>query len=321
MENSEVTLASLMLEIPDELAAYTWLESIRWPNGPICPHCGVIGHAYHLQPKNGGRKTRTGAVSQRKVWKCGDCRKQFTVTIGTCMERSKIPMRKWALAFHLFAGAKNGLSSHELGRLLKISHESAWFMSQRIRYAFTTTTPMTMLTGTVEADETYYGGKRKTIPGVSPFDLKMPVVTLVERDGEARSQVMTNVTGDTIKEFLTDNISGGADLMTDESNVYAPSSEHFASHETVKHKDEEYVRGNVHVNSAEGYFSQLKRSLDGTHHHVTYRHLHRYVGEFDFRYTTRKMKDGERTAAAIRKSAGKRLMYEQVTKKSITSVP
>jgi transposase-like protein len=121
----EVTLTSLTKQIPNDEAAYTWLESIRWPNGPVCPRCVTVGHAYHLKPKNGGRKTRTGTISQRKLWKCGSCRKQFSVTVGTVMERSKIPVRNWVMAFHLFSSGKNGLSSHELGPLLEVSHESA----------------------------------------------------------------------------------------------------------------------------------------------------------------------------------------------------
>lgn len=307
-----LTLASITKDIPDEAAAYDWFESIRWPNGPICPHCGVINHAYHLKPKNGERATRTGNTSPRKVWKCGDCRKQFTVTIGTCMERSKIPLRKWAMAFHLLSAAKNGISSHELGRTLEISHESAWFMTHRIRYAFAPNGPQRILEGTVEADETYIGGKRKAIPGVGPKELKVPVVTLVERNGEARSKVMIRVTAGNLKKRLTAEISPEANLMTDQHRGYIGAGHAFASHEYVDHSRGEYARGDANTNTVEGYFSQLKRSLDGTHHHVTAKHLHRYLGEFDFRYNTRKDKDGERTVKAIRKSAGKRLMYEQV---------
>jgi transposase-like protein len=219
------------------------------------------------------------------------------------------------MAFHFLASAKNGLSSHELGRLLDISHESAWFMSHRLRYAFAPSGPQAPLTGIVEADETYIGGKRKHIPGVGPVDLKTPVVTLVQRHGEARSQVMPEVTGDTIKRHLTGNITPDSNLMTDESSLYNKTDREFASHERVQNRQDEYVRGHVPTNTAEGYFSQLKRSIDGTHHHVSARHLQRYVSEFDFRYDTRKETDGERTVKAIKKSAGKRLQYKDATHK------
>jgi transposase-like protein len=316
METKDISLASISEDLAKEQAAYDFLEAIRWPNGPVCPHCGTINHAYHLKPKSSeGRKTRTGAITFRKVWKCGACRKQFTVTVGTCMERSKIPLRKWVMAFHMLSASKNGVSSHELGRQLQISHESAWFLSQRIRYAFSDPIPSGQLSGTVEADETYVGGKRKHIPGVSHTDLKVPVVTLVERGGKVRSKVLPTVTSKNIKAHLQAHVSPDAALMTDQSRLYNQAGQGFASHETVDHARDEWVRGKAHVNTAEGFFSQLKRSLDGTHHHVSPRHLHRYVGEFDFRYNTRKVKDGERTALAIRRSAGKRLMYQQVTKR------
>ena len=312
---ADITLNSIAQDLADEEKAYDFLEAIRWQTGPVCPHCGTINHAYHLKPKNGPRKTRSGKVTFRKVWKCGGCRKQFTVTVGTCMERSHIPLRKWVLAFHLLSAAKNGMSSHELGRQLGISHESAWFMSHRLRLAFAPSGSQRSLAGTVEADETYIGGKRKPSPGRRAMDLKVPVVTLVERNGEARSQVMVMVNAANLKERLTDHIDPSAVLMTDGLVSYKPVGKHFASHESVDHANGEYVRGNAHTNTVEGFFSQLKRSLDGTHHHVSAQHLNRYLAEFDFRYNTRKDKDGERTVKAIRKSAGKRLTYQVSTER------
>jgi transposase-like protein len=311
----ELSLSSIAKHYSDEPAAWEFLESIRWPNGPVCPHCGTVGHAYFLKPKQ-PRTSRTGKVSHRRLWKCGErqCGKQFTVLVGTIFESSKIPLSKWLLAFHLMCANKNGVAAYELHRTLEISYEAAWFMSHRIRYALTETSFASMLTGTVEADETYVGGRRKHIPGVSHTDLKTPVVTLVQRDGQARSKVLPTVTSKNIKAHLQVHVSPDAALMTDQSRLYNQAGQGFASHETVDHARDEWVRGKAHVNTAEGYFSQLKRSLDGTYHHVSPRHLRRYVAEFDFRYNTRKDKDSDRTLRAIRRSAGKRLKYEQTIK-------
>jgi len=320
IEPRDLTLATLAQHFSDEGAAYTFVESIRWPDGePICPHCGVIGHAYFLQPKNEeGRKTRTGKVSARRVWKCGACRKQFSVLVGTIFEGSKIPLFKWLLAFHMIAAAKNGVAAFELHRTLKISTESAWFMAHRIRYALEGETPTEPLSGTVEADETYIGGSAKNmharqrkerIVGRGMVD-KTAVVSLVQRGGDVRSQVMhETVTGSTLAPVLRKQIAADAHLMTDTFGGYAQIGKEFASHQTVNHSKDEYVRGNAYTNTAEGYFSQLKRSIDGTHHHVSKHHLHRYVSEFDYRYNSRKGTDGERTVQAIRQTAGKRLRY------------
>jgi transposase-like protein len=307
----ELNLSSIAKELQDEEKAYEFVEAVRWPNGPICPHCGVIDHAYHMKPKNGLRKTRRGKPSYRSLWKCAECRKQFSVLVGTSFEGSKIPLSKWLLGFHLMCAGKNGISAHELHRELKISYEAAWFMAHRIRYAFTPAGPQPRLEGTVEADETYVGGKIKGAGKGWGLASKTPVVTLVERDGEARSQVVADVTSKNVRQILWSNVDPDANLMTDENNVYEGPGKVFASHETVNHSKEEFVRGDAHVNTAEGYFSQFRRSLDGTYHHVSRQHLHRYVSEFDFRYNNRKIKDGERTVKAIKKTAGKRLMYEQ----------
>ena len=200
----------------------------------------------------------------------------------------------------------------ELHRTLGVTHKTAWFMAHRIRYAMARPPLVDKLTGTVEADETYIGGKATGKRGRGAAN-KTPVVTLVERDGEARSQVMKSVTGYNVREVLQGHMDPDATLYTDELNVYTKPGKEFAAHETVAHGKKEYSRGEVHINTAEGYFSQLKRSIDGTHHHVSERHLDRYLAEFDYRYTTRKMKDGERTELAIRKATGKRLLYEDPT--------
>lgn len=317
LEPKDINIGAIAKHFSDEGEAYKFVESIRWPDGPVCPHCGIIDHAYFLQPKDGDRKTRTGKTSARRVWKCADCRKQFSVLIGTTFEGSKIPLFKWLLAFHMLASAKNGVAAFELHRTLDISTESAWFMAHRIRFALTGEAPTEPLTGIVEADETYIGGKAKNMHASKrrgKFDgsllaEKTPVFSLVERGGSVRSQVMPTVNRANIREALIANVDKAARLMTDQARYHTVTGREFASHETVDHSAGEYVRGDVYSNSAEGYFSQLKRSIDGTHHHVSARHLGRYVGEFDFRYNTRKASDGERTVQAIRQTAGKRLRY------------
>jgi len=307
-------VSELAKHFSDEGAAYELLERIRWPDGPICPHCGVIDHAYYLAPLSGVRVTRTGKVSYRRVWKCADCRQQFSVLVGTIFEDSHLPLSKWLLAIHLLCAGKNGVSALELSRTLGIAYKSAWHMAHRIRYAMTQPALAAKLQGTVESDETYIGGKRKGFAtrqeaALHRMDNKTPVHTLVERGGEARSRVLQAVTGDTLGEALREQVEPSATLMTDELKAYRTLGREFAAHELVNHSAGEYARGAAHINTAEGFFSQLKRSIDGTHHHVSAWHLHRYLSEFDFRYSTRKMKDGERTERAIRQTAGKRLQY------------
>jgi transposase-like protein len=309
MDAADLNLSSIASCFSDEAEAYRLVESIRWPNGPVCPHCGVIDRAYHLK----NQKTRCGKVSPRSLWKCKDCRRQFTVTIGTIFEDSHIPLAKWLLGAFLMNTGKNGISSHELSRSLNITIKAAWFMSHRLRHAMERIPSGRLLTGIVEADETYVGGKRRHIKGLSNTDMKVPVVTLVERDGEVRSQVMPTVNRDNLKAHLTGNVDASADLKTDESRLYRAAGKEFVSHETVDHSKEEWARGKAHVNTAEGYFSQLKRSIDGTHHHVSAKHLHRYVAEFDHRYNSRSLKDGERTVQTIRQSRGRRLTYRKPT--------
>lgn len=306
-KGEKLTLSKIAKELSDEAKAWEFMESLRWPNGPICPHC-TSTNAYFLQPR-ADRYSRTGHATQRRVWKCAKCRKQFSCLVGTVFQDSKIPLSKWLLAVHLMCAAKNGVSSVELARTLEITQKSAWFMAHRIRYALEQKPLQDLLRGVVGADETYMGGKRRGVHGrPGPGSKKMPVVTLIERGGEARSQVMDRVTGANIKAALDQHMAADARLMTDNFPVYRKPGQRFASHEIVDHTSGEYVRGDVHVNTAEGYFSQLKRSVDGTHHHVSRQHLHRYLSEFDYRYNTRKVEDGEWTVRAIKQTEGKRLM-------------
>lgn len=311
---ADLNLSTIAKQYSDEEAAWLFFESIRWPNGPICPHCGVVNHAYYLEPKAGNRKTSTGKASYRRVWKCADCREKFSVLVGSVFEDSKIPLSKWLLAFHLMCAGKNGVAAEELLRTLEVTYKTAWFMAHRIRYAMNEGPLGSLLSGTVEADETYIGGKAPGKRGRGAAN-KTPVVSLVERGGRVRSRVVTNVTGKNVKEVLQANVSPDATLMTDAYQVYREPGKDFAAHEVVDHGKGEYVRGDAHTNTVEGFYSQLKRSLDGTHHHVSVEHLHRYVGEFDFRYNSRTITDGERTVQAVQKSAGKRLRYRDTLTK------
>ncbi len=309
IELTELNLSTIAKRYSDEDEAYRYIESLRWPSGPICPHCGIVDDATYLTPKGGHRTTRTGNVSFRRVWQCNECRKQFSVLVGTIFEDSKIPLSKWLLGIHMMCAGKNGVAAIELKRQLGIAERSAWFMAHRIRYAMAHESFDKPLEGTVEADETYVGGKAHDKRGRGAAN-KTPVVSLVERGGKVRSRVVTNVNSKNIKEVLQGNVSPDATLMTDAYQVYTEPGKIFAAHEVVDHGKGEYVRGDAHTNTAEGFFSQFKRSLDGTHHHVSAKHLHRYTGEFDFRYNSREMTDGERTVLAIEQTAGKRLRYK-----------
>ncbi len=309
--NEPLNLATLAKHFSDEDAAYDLMESIRWgtPAVPVCPHCGVIGEATRLQ---GQRKSRTGKLSERRVWKCRACRKQFSVLVGTVFERSHVPLAKWLLAVHLMTSNKNGVSAHELHRGLGVAYKTAWFMAHRIRYAMTQSPLREHLRGEVEADETYLGGRHKGDQGRNE---KPPVVTVISREtGEARSRAVDRVSGGTLSRVLAEELHPDAILMTDRYPGYRRIGQEFAEHHTVDHAKKEYARTTYNsrrasTNTAEGFFSQLKRSIDGTHHHVSREHLHRYVTEYDYRYSTRKMSDGQRTMKVIRDAEGKRLTY------------
>ena len=282
------------------------LESVLWPNGPVCPRCGVTGDRI---TKLMGKSTRPG------VHKCKDCRKPFTVTVGTVMERSKIPLTKWLLATQLKAASKKGISAKQLERMLNITYESAWFLTHRLNEACTTKLPEGGLGGAnkvVEADETYIGGKARN-KAYGPPPKKMAVFTLVERDGSARSFHVPNVTAKTLRPLLTGNASRKSHLMTDEAPVYRNMGREFAGHSSVNHSKHEYARlgGWAHSNTAESFFALLKRGIYGTFHSVSEAHLHRYLAEFDFRYSHRKVSDTERTEAILRGMRGKRLLFQQ----------
>ncbi len=292
----------------NDAAAREHLESLRWPSGPICPHCGGTERNVRLQ----GASTRPGLLF------CGDCRSQFTVTVGTVFERSKVPLHKWLLATHLMCSSKKGMSAHQLHRMLGVTYKTAWFMSHRIREAMADTGGgMLGGSGPVEVDETYWGNKQPKgsfgKKGAGPHH-QMKVVSLVERGGKARSFQVHWIHGGTIREILRQNILPAATVHTDEAGYYRSLPRYFAVHETVNHRDGEYSRGNVTTNSVEGYFSILKRGLVGTFHHVAEHHLYRYMREFDFRYNTRSalgVSDVERADEALKGISGKRLTYRR----------
>lgn len=305
----DLNLSTLAKHFSDESEAWKLIERLRWPDGPVCPHCGNDEKAYYL----GNRKTGSGKVSPRRVWKCGACRKQFSALVGSIFEGTHIPLSKWLLGIHMMCAGKNGVSAHELHRQLGITLKTAWFMAHRVRYAMTQSPLAEKLTGTVEADETYFGGRHRGSPHGRPGvdSHKTAVLSLVERNGEVRSRVIPRVTGENIEAALKQHVDPTATLMTDEFRSYVGPGKLFADHQTVNHRRREYARGNVTTNTVEGFFGQLKRSIDGTHHAVSRQHLHRYLSEFDYRYSTRKMTDGQRTALTITKAAGKRLQYRE----------
>jgi transposase-like protein len=317
MENDELSIVSIAERFPNSLAAAEYLESIRWPNGPVCPHCG------ESERKPYALKSKT-----RRLWKCAACRKQYTVTVGTIFESSHIPLHKWLWAFFLLCSSKKGMSAHQLHRMLGITYKSAWFMAHRIRYAMEQPPFQRQLTGTVEVDETYVGGKvrrsnKRQYKSLDPMrpdkrlthtgrgSDKTPVVSLVERGGEVRSFRIANVTGETLGSAIRHHVAREAHLRTDSFPSYTRVGFEYASHETVNHMDE-YVRGDVHTNTAENYFSILKRGINGVYHHVSEAHLPRYLAEFDFRYNNRAangVTDAERTRRALVGTEGKRLRF------------
>jgi transposase-like protein len=303
-----MNLSDIAEQFSTEEKARDFLEKTLWPDGAVCPHCGVLGESYRLNPKpNGKSHVRTG------VWKCGGCRQQFTVKVGTIFEDSHIPLHKWLQAIHLLCASKKGMSSHQIHRMLGITYKSAWFMTHRIRYAMK---PLDCdkLQGTVEIDETYVGGKVKGHGIKAGRDNKAPVVTLVERGGQARSFHVEHVNANNLKPIIKAGVHGWSQVMTDDANVYPfVLKNEVASHDVVCHSKGEYVRHeagkSVHTNTAESFFSLIKRGVYGTFHHLSKKHLHRYLSEFDFRYNAREVSDGERTEKAIQSVVGKRLMY------------
>jgi transposase-like protein len=314
MDSKDLTLATVSKFTEEQAREY--LESVRWPKGADCAHCGSP-----KVTKLGGNSAKLG------LYKCKDCRKKFTVMVGTIFEDSHIPLRSWVIAFHMICSSKKGYSAKQLQRNLGLkSYKSAWHMAHRIRHAMNVGAFTKPLSGTVEVDETYIGGKfrigsQAVKPGErakdhpSPTANKAPVVSLVERGGTVRSFHVANVTGTNLKQVLREHVDPSAHVMTDEAALYKWVGKQHDRHSTVDHHSHEYSRLEadgtvVSTNTVEGFFSLLKRGVYGTFHSVSKQHLHRYLSEFDFRYNARDITDGERTALAIQGAEGKRLTYK-----------
>jgi transposase-like protein len=303
----ELNLSQVTSMNEDEARQY--LESVLWPNGPICPHCGSI-KSWSIK----GESARDG------VYECSECGKQFTVTIGTIMQGSHISLRQWLIAFHLMTSSKKGISALQLQRNLGLgSYKSAWYLAHRIRLSMKEESVQKALKGTVEVDETYVGGKpRKENKGSEPKKHKRgrgtdkaPVLALVERRGKVFSKPIENVNAKTLKGAIRTMVHKDSTIMTDEWKSYTGIGKEFTGgHKTVNHGEGEFSRGYVYTNTAESYFALLKRGVMGIFHHVSKGHLHRYCDEFSFRWNHRKVSDGERAIAVIKGSKGKRLAYQ-----------
>lgn len=295
----------------DEDAAREHLENLLWPHGPVCPHCGGAERNSRLN----GKAHRPGLLF------CGDCRSQFSVTVGTVFESSKVKLHKWVYAVHLMCASKKGISSKQLERMLGVSYKTAWFMSHRIREAMNIepTGQMGNDGGPVEVDETYWGNTGKHQPGARGGDHKMKIVSLVDREtGTKRSVHVADVTAKTLVPIMKKHIAKQAALLTDESKVYTKVGREFASHDTVNHSIDEYVnpiRPWITTNTVESSFALLKRGLTGTFHSISEQHLQRYAVEFDYRWNTRRANgfdDTQRAAQLLRNVSGKRLTYRRI---------
>lgn len=292
----------------DEEAAYAYVEARIWPNGPICPHCGGVDRISKMQ----GKSTRVG------TYKCYQCRKPFTVKIGTIFEDSKVPMRVWLQAMYLIAGSKKGISSNQLHRILGVTLKTAWFMSHRIREAMRSddTTIFGGNSGVVEVDETFIG-RLKGAPVKRAFQHKMKVLALVDREsGKARTMVIENVNAITLMPIVIENVAREARVMTDEHSGYRDMHKFFAAHGTTSHGRGQYVDSadsTIHSNTVEGYFSIFKRGMKGVYQFCGEQHLHRYLAEFEFRYNNRVAlgcNDTDRADALLSGIIGKRLTYQ-----------
>ena len=286
----------------DEEKAREYLEGIRWPDGPVCPKCGGIEKIYRIT----GKSARPGLL------KCGDCDKQFTVTVGTLFGRSKIPLHKWLTASYLLCSSKKGISTHQLHRMLGVTYKTAWFMTHRIREAMKDPVFTDKLGGkgrVVEVDETFWGNVGKHRKGARGYMHKEKIFSLVEKGGEVRSFHVPAVNASTLKPIMREQIKEDTHIVTDDSRTYDGTSLDFEKHSVIQHRKGEYVRGPISTNTIENYFSILKRGLTGVYQHVGARHLKRYIGEFDFRYNNREVSDMERTEIALKGIEGKRLLY------------
>ncbi|MEZ5872777.1 MAG: IS1595 family transposase [Nitratireductor sp.] len=312
----------------DEKAAFEHVESILWADGRSCPHCGNLGKHYKLEGvRSKASKKNPEGIERHGLYKCAECRKQFTVRIGTIFEESHIPLHKWLQAIHLMCSSKKGISSNQLHRTLEITLKSAWFLSHRIREAMRSgdLDPMGGAGKVIEADETYFGKReneyvspqRRGRPYISKKGRgpagKRPIVSLVERGGNVRSFHVNHANKKTVSAIVWNNVSRESTFYTDESALYGDVRRTFVASDMVRHSAEEYVRGDVHTNTVEGFYSIFKRGMKGVYQHCKEKHLHRYLAEYDFRYNNRVklgVDDSARAVTALLGAKGKRLTYE-----------
>ena len=280
------------------------LESIRWPDGPVCPHCGSLEQIYPIKP-DAAKKIRAG------LYECGACHRQFTVTVKTVMERSKLTLRQWVLAFYSVCAHKKGVSALQLQRDLGLgSYRTAWHLAHRIRHAMKEEPLASLLSGTIEADETYIGGRTRKRTRGRGSERKTPVAVLVERGGRAKAKPVERVNAKTLKKNILESVDRDSRIISDEWGGYHGIGESFErGHHVIRHGLKEYVRGDIHTNTAESFFALLQRGIKGTFHGVSKKHLLRYCDEFCFRWNTRETSDGDRMLAALRGADGKRLTY------------
>jgi len=294
------TMLQAVRQFADPQIAHDFFVQYRWPNGVACPRmgCGSASVTY---------------LAKYRRWNCRDCKRQFTAKVGTIFEDSPIGLDKWLPAFWLISSNRNGISSHELHRALDVTQKTAWFMLHRIREAMQSDSTETPLSGTVEADETYIGGKWENKPKskrkhryspVAARSAKTPVFGIVERGGRVRAWKVLNVSAKTLLPKMRDSIDQDATLYTDSASLYTHVNEYFLQHASVNHSIEEYVRGAVHTNNIECFWSVLKRTIGGTYTHVNPRHLDRYLAEQVFRFDERKNDDGPRFAKATKGADG-----------------
>lgn len=304
----------------DEAAAFEYVESVIWGGQPSCPHCGVVGKVYALKGvRSKPSKKNPEGVERHGLKKCAACRKQFTVRKGTIFEESHLELHKWLQAIYLMCASKKGVSAKQLERTLEVTYKTAWFLAHRIREAMRSgdLSPFGMGGGMVEADETFIGREPGAQRTRQDAHKKNRVLSLIDREsGRARSFVVDNFKPETIVPILEANIAREAILMTDEAHHYKKPGQAFAGHERVNHGKDEYVRAGapaIHTNTVEGFYSIFKRGMRGIYQHCSKKHLHRYVAEFDFRYSNRSAlgcEDQDRLARAVAGVVGKRLTYE-----------
>lgn len=319
---TNLTFGTLSSKIQSETDAYAYLEALRWPNGEIvCPHCGVVRKDhYFIKPANGvSRKTTRGTTSERRVWTCKDCRKQFSVLTGTIFHGTKVSLQKWLFVFFEMCCNKNGIAAREIARKYGVAPKTAWFMTQRIREAMANDSSG-LLSGNIVADETYIGGDPKNWhkngprrPRKGRATTKTAVVALIEAEsGEIRTKVVTSVSGPNMRKMIKENVDiAKSTLHTDSFGSYKTIGKEMVAHHTVNHNIGQYVTElSDGTNKAENFFSQLKRSISGTHHSVSKEHLNRYLVEFAFRHGSHTLSDTERMVRLMGQVPGARLSYK-----------